>query len=235
MDIGRSDAADFTIMTKTRKVEMQEILRIPPSWLRKALQGLSFWVGHRCSIYSAWELSEGALVGELCNLIHAHLGDNYALRCEQSHSKFLPKGVKRLGVGEKARVDLSVWRSVSNEDKVRLQPKYAIEVKRASAAKKKIDEDFRRLAAIVEETSGIRAILCVVSEARLPKRFVSARGHRKTGIVKIDKTTSSYQVIAVVKASAYLNANNICKAHYCCAIEVFPNSYIEEQLRGEGD
>jgi hypothetical protein len=215
---------------------MREILRLPPPWLNKALQGLTFWVGHRCSIYSDWQLSEGALVGELCNLIHAHLGDNYSLRCEQPHARFLPTKVKHADIGDKARVDLSVWKLVTNsEGKKTLQPKYAIEVKRATATKGKIDEDLRRLAAIVEAQSGIRAILCVVSERRLPKRFVSARGYRKTGLVPIDKTASSYQVIGVVKASAYLKIENLDRAHYCCAIEVFSNDYIEEELRDEED
>jgi hypothetical protein len=215
---------------------MSEILRLPPAWLDKALQGLAFWVGHRCSIYSGWELSEGALVGELCNLIHAHLGDQHSLRCEQQHSKFLPSEVKRSGIGDRARVDLSIWKSITQDDgKKSRMPEYAIEVKRANAPKGKIDEDLRRLAAIVEETSSIRGILCVVAEGKLPKRFVTARGYRKSGRVEIEGTQSSYQVITARKASAFFNADNIHRAHYCCAIEVLSNDYINEQLNDEND
>lgn len=214
---------------------MTEVLRFPPAWLNKALQGLAFWVGHRCSIYSGWELSEGALVGELCNLIHAHLSDHHSLRCEQPHSKFLPKSIKRPDIGDKARVDLSIWKSVTKEGRKVRVPEYAIEVKRAVASKAKIDEDLRRLAAIVEESDGIRGILCVIAEGKLPPRFVTSRGFRKKGIIEIEGTNSSYQVIAALKASAYFNLDNIQRAHYCCAIEVMTNDCISKELEEEMD
>lgn len=206
-------------------------MRLPPKWLSKSLQGLAFWVGHRCSIYSDWELSEGALVGELCNLIHAHLNDDFSLRCEQAFSKFVPSGVSRVGIGERARVDLSIWKShVNPEGKRKRSPVFAIEVKRASAPVRKIEEDLRRLAAIVEETEGVRAVLCVISERKLPKRFVNSKtGYRKRGVTPIKTTNSSYQVIGVVRASAY--QKSIERNHYCCAIEVLPNEIYEEAKR----
>lgn len=216
-------------------MQTTEIIRVIPPWLRKSIQGLTFWVGHRCSIYSGWELSEGALVGELCNLIHAHLGDRYSLRCEQAHKKFLPNGVIYEHIGGKARVDLSVWQSVSKPDGSKTsRPTYAIEVKRATAPKGKIDEDLKRLAAIVENTK-IRAFLCVIAESTLPKRFVSSKGNRKRGLVTIKDTASSYQVISVAKASAFLNLDNIGKAHYCCVIEVFSNDFLEQELQDPED
>ena len=211
---------------------MQEVLNLPPPWFRKALQGLAFWVGHRCSIYEAWELSEGALVAELCNLIHAHLGDADKLRCEEPYTKFLKQSYPH--IGDKARVDLSVWRwEKDQQGKKRIRPHVAIEIKRASASTARIDDDLRRLAAIAEESSSVRTFLCVVSEKRLPKRFVSEKGNRRTGLVAIDKTSSCYQVISVVKASAYLNLKNIHQAHYCCIVEVFTNQTIEDAKRDE--
>jgi hypothetical protein len=210
---------------------MNEVLRVPPTWLSKSLQGLAFWVGHRCSIYSDWELSEGALVGELCNLIHAHLNDDSSLRCEQVFNKFVQSGVSRAGIGERARIDLSIWKSSVNPEGKRKQiPAFAIEVKRASAPVRKIEEDLRRLAAIVEETDGVRALLCVISERKLPKRFVNPKtGYRKKGVTPIETTSSSYQVIGVVRASAH--QKRIARNHYCCAIEVLPNKFYEEAKR----
>lgn len=118
---------------------MNEVYRVTPTWLSKSLQGLAFWVGHRCSIYSVRELSEGALVGEICNLIHAHLNDEPSLRCEQAFSNFLPNGFSRTGVGAIARIDLSIWRSYKDPEGKRKQtPVFAIEVKRASAPVQKI-------------------------------------------------------------------------------------------------
>jgi hypothetical protein len=211
---------------------MQEVLEIPPIWFRKSLQGLAYWVGHRCSIYSGWALSEGALVAELCNLIHAHLSDAYTLRCEVSYPNFLKKSYSH--IGDKARVDLSVWRTVTDRDgKKRSRPRFAIEVKRAKSAKGRIDEDLQRLAAIAEESTGIRAFLCVVSEKHLPDRFVSSQGNRKLEPVPIVGTKSSYQVISVVKAAASFNRERIDQAHYCCIVEVLTNQYIEEQRRDE--
>ncbi|TXG98328.1 MAG: hypothetical protein E6R08_04885 [Nevskiaceae bacterium] len=217
--------------SNTPTSSVKEVLRLPPNWLRNGLQGLAFWIGHRCSIYSDWELSEGALVGELCSLIHAHLGDDYSLRCERPFTQFVPAGVKSPGVGDMARVDLSVWKSetVDGQGRRSTSPRYAIEIKRAKAAKGKIDADLRRLATIVENSNRIRGILCIASEKHLPSRFVNKKGFRRLGVFPIPDTQCSYQVIAVAKASAYLNLKNINKAHYCCAVEVLPNYYIEEQ------
>ena len=206
-----------------------EILRSPPLWLKNALQGLAFWIGHRCSIYSGWELSEGALVGELCNLIHAHLGDDYSLRCEQSYTKFFAAGEKPTAIAAKARVDLSVWKSrLISDGRRRSVPTFALEVKRAKSQTERIKDDLKRLAAIVEKSAGIRAILCVISEAHLPKTFVTARGFRKVGVFPIEGTDCSYQVIGVLKASPYLSSKNIDRAHYCCAVEVLSNEEICE-------
>ena len=174
------------------------------------------------------------MVAELCNLIHAHLGDKYYLRCEVAYPNFLKKSYPH--IGKKARVDLSVWRSVTDSDgKTRFRPKFAIEVKRASASKARINEDLVRLAAIAEESSGIRSFLCVVSEKHLPKDFVSAQGNRKLTPVPIEGTKSSYQVISVVKAASSFKEEKISEAHYCCIVEVLTNQYIEEKGRDEED
>lgn len=210
---------------------MQEVLRIPPTWLKNSLQGLAFWVGHRCSIYSDWELSEGALVGELCNLIHAHLGDKNSLRCEEPFSKFVHKGYSHKDIGKRARIDLSVWEKyVDANGAKKIRPSVALEVKRASAPFGKIKEDLVRLAAVAESGKKIRAFLCVVSERKLPTRFVVANtGFGKKGVTPIEGTQSSYQVICVVRASAFIKL--IHKNHYCCAIEVIPNEIYEEEER----
>ncbi|MTW11804.1 hypothetical protein GM658_14455 [Pseudoduganella eburnea] len=107
-----------------------------------------------------------------------------------------------------------------------------INIKRATAPIGKIHEDLRRLAAIVENTN-IRGILCVIAEGKLPNKWVTKNGFRRTGIVKIDDTDSSYQVISVLKASAFLNKKNIHRAHYCCAIEVLSDDFIEKELADE--
>lgn len=195
-------------------------MRVTPPWMRSALQGIAFWVGHRRSIYSAHELTEGALTAELCNLIHAHLDKRFRLRCEEPYTKLLPRGVTRPAVPSKARIDLSVWERYKpdGEDKSRQRVLYAIEVKRATASNTLINQDLQRLAAIVEESERIRAFLCVISEGFRPKRFTTARGMRKTNAVPIEGTSSVYVVLDAKKASHIFD--NRDRAHYACVLEV---------------
>lgn len=199
---------------------MDNAMRVAPPWMRSALQGIAFWVGHRRSIYSAHELTEGALTAELCNLIHAHLDKRFRLRCEEPYKKLLPKGVIRPEVSSKARVDLSVWERYKpdGEEKSRQRVQFVIEVKRAGASNALIDQDLQRLAAIVEESEGIRAFLCIISEGTRPKRFTTVKGVRKTNSVPIDGTSSEYVVLDAKKASHLFE--NRDRAHYACVLEV---------------
>lgn len=214
---------------------MSTPLRMGPQWLRQSLQGLSFWVGHRRSIYSAYELSEGALVAEFCNLLHAHLPERYRLKCEELYKKFLPTGVTWKDVGPKARVDLSVWERYKpdGQDGFKQRVHYAIEIKRARAPTADINQDLYRLAGIVENSQGIRAILCVVSEGTRPTRFTNARGTRKMGVVAIPKTNCVYQVIEVRKASEVYGDRD--RGHYSCAIEVFEPDDDDDQIEDDRD
>ena len=50
-----------------------------PTWLERALQGLTYWTGHRRCLYRNYPLAEAAFVAELCNLIQANLPDRYSL------------------------------------------------------------------------------------------------------------------------------------------------------------
>jgi hypothetical protein len=127
-------------------------------------------------------------------------------------------------VGAKARVDLSIWERYrpQNSHGHRQRPRYAIELKRASAAKSLIDQDLRRLAYIVEEGEGVRAILCLASEGKRPRRFVTTKGVRSIAEIPLSGTKCVYQVIEVRKASdVYGNRD---RGHYCCAIEVYQST-----------
>jgi hypothetical protein len=199
---------------------MDAAMPVSPPWMSIAMQGIAFWVGHRRSIYSAHELTEGALTAELCNLIHAHLDKRFRLRCEEPYRKLLPRGVTRPEVTSKARVDLSVWERYQpdGEERSRQRVQYAIEVKRASAPKALIDQDLQRLAAIVEESEGVRAFLCVISEGSRPKHFTTASGVRKKNSVPIEGTSSKYVVLNAKKASPFFENRN--SAHYACVLEV---------------
>lgn len=86
-----------------------------PVWAMQALQGVTYWIGHRRCLYRHYPLAEGALVAEICNLIHANLPDSLTLTCEVQYSKLLPNAPKPEKGGkekqilmQRARADLVI-------------------------------------------------------------------------------------------------------------------------------
>ena len=109
-----------------------------PSWAERALQGLVFWVGHRRALYHHYPLSEGALVAETCNLIHANLDQDKRLLCERQYLKLLPAGHRLEAVHAKSRADIVVVRRPTQKQadgpgSLVNSLEAVIEVKRASA------------------------------------------------------------------------------------------------------
>jgi hypothetical protein len=194
-----------------------------PDWVKPALQGVVFWIGHRRSFYRHHPLTEGALVAEICNLISAHLSDNDRLTCEVQYSKLLPEIPKPKNINEseliteKARADLVV--SEGSLDSDSKQPKFFIEVKRYSAGKSEIEMDLRRLAEVRRRYSDARAFLFVISEAKRPDHFVNEKGNSRKGERVIPNSTDHYQVRNTWKAAhAFSNRE---RAQYACVLEVY--------------
>jgi len=195
-----------------------------PPWAEQALQGLAFWIGHRHALYRHYPLSEGALVAETCNLVHAHLGDDETLVCEEQYRRLLPLGQNLGPVGVKSRADLTVVRGLTTPQikKARsLSQNVAavVEVKRASAPKAQIEYDLRRLALVKTALPNVRTLLFLVSESRRPSRFVSPEGRAILGATPISGTPAEYRVRRACKASAAFSGKET--AHYACIIEVF--------------
>lgn len=63
---------------------MKSKLQKQPVWVDRALQGVTYWMGHRRCLYRDYPLSEGALVAEVCNLIYANLPEALQLLCRGS-------------------------------------------------------------------------------------------------------------------------------------------------------
>jgi hypothetical protein len=194
-----------------------------PNWAEQALQGLAFWIGHRHALYRHYPLSEGALVAETCNLIHAHLGDGESLLCEEQYKRLLPTRVLPAGIGSKSRADLVVIDGISAKDakaKATLAEVAVavVEVKRYSAPKAQIDYDLQRLAMLKLAVPRIRAFLFVVSEAKRPARFVSPDGRAILGETPIPNSNGHYRVRRACKATAAFSGKET--AHYACIIEV---------------
>jgi len=183
-----------------------------PFWAGSALQGVTFWIGHRRCLYRHWPLSEGAIVAEVCNLIHANLPDKFHLQCEVRYSKIMDRWPDALGV--RARADLVVTESE--------KPKFVIEVKRGSASNADIDADLHRLAVAYGKLRTIQAYLMLVSEAHRPTRFVDKEGKSIRNAREVPKTKGLfyYRVRRTWKAAHAFNVRE--HAQYACLIEVYP-------------
>lgn len=160
---------------------MSKPLDRSPVWSQRALQGLSFWIGHRHALYPHYPLTEGALVAEACNLIYANLDAGEVLLCEQQYLNLVQTGKWPSKLGRRARADLVIAEegaqlAAKENRSIGDQVIAAIEVKRASAPKSLIDEDLERLANFKSRNKGARAFLFVVAEAERPKEFVTEGG-----------------------------------------------------------
>lgn len=189
------------------------------TWIRKALQGVAFWIGHRQSLYSDYPLTEAAIVTEICNLIHGNLKDNYRLLREVTFAKFLKEKRPEDELSELARVDLIVAERVETDGKHKLLPSYVIEVKRLPAEKAKINLDFRRLAAVKAAKPESRTLLFAISEGERPMDFVANDGTLRKEPVSIPQTDAFYRVQRCYTAASEFNSPE--SAHYALMIEVF--------------
>ena len=189
-----------------------------PSWMHHALQGITYWIGHRRCFYRNYPLSEGALVAEVCNLIHSNLPDDLTLKCEVQYSDLLGDIPRPDELTERARADLVVFNKPTEEDDESV-PMCIIEVKRAAAPNSQINADLRRLAAVLDLLPSVRMFLFVISEAQRPVHFVNAEGHSILGKRQIPHPKGYYRVRRTWKAAhAYTKRE---RAHYACLIEVF--------------
>src|ERR1039458_7972154 len=95
---------------------MKTKLERQPVWVERALQGVTYWMGHRRCLYRDYPLSEGALVAEVCNLIYANLPEALQLLCEVQYSGFVESNPMPEILRGRIRVDLVVAeRSVRRE------------------------------------------------------------------------------------------------------------------------
>lgn len=189
-----------------------------PPWVKPALQGITHWIGHRRCLYRNYLLPEGALVAEVCNLIHANLPNELTLLCEVQYSKLLHRDNKPTELTERSRADLVVAeKATSTVDKP--VAKFIIEVKRASAPSAQIDADLKRLAAVRNHLSSIRTFLFVISEAHRPARFVNKNGSSILRKQEIRNSEGHYRVRRTWKAAHAFSKRE--RAQYACLIEVY--------------
>lgn len=196
-----------------------------PSWGKPTLQGLAFWVGYQEAYYRDYPLSEGAIVGEACNLIRANLNKEKRLLCEVMFKRLVPSGCKT-DWGQK-RCDLVI--ALPKADKVPASQNLAkyveivIEVKREKAPNKDIEADLHRLGQYLQDQNKqCRAFLLLVSQRALPSDFVDERsGTASKKEFTIPDSSNTYKVRRVCKASPTFSEKKRASANYACLIEVF--------------
>ncbi len=200
------------------------------SWLINAMQGITFWVGHRHAFFSSYPLTESALVAEFCNLVAVQLPKEKHLLPERLYRTLTPKGsVKRTTA---TRADLVITNSIcsgSVTKNIADYVEYVVEVKRASSSKKERNKDLCRLCEFLTKSApGTRAFLLVISESMIPDDYVSSKsGTGRSGKYKIKtqeklsdgkKVIGYYRIRRTCKASKTFKSK---KAHYACLLEVF--------------
>jgi len=157
------------------------VIQKAPWWLKRALLGTCFWMGHRHSLYREYPLGEAAMVAELCNLLFANLPPNLKLVCEVKYSDLLMIPNKKTMFTEKSRVDLCVCGPLTKGDEPLQKVQYVFEVKRGSASTAAVNDDLRRLLELKKARPKVSAFLLLVSERRLPARFVFRSMILRTG------------------------------------------------------
>jgi len=141
---------------KTQKVESL------PVWMSDVMQGICYWMGHRRAYYRHHDLVEGAIVGELANLIHANIGLDDQLSCEVPYKSLIKDFVP--GAPYSERLDLLIKeKSASGEEKLT-----AIEVKRGKAAPSLVLEDIMSLSILKDIRPDISTFVLIVCENKLP-------------------------------------------------------------------
>jgi hypothetical protein len=194
-----------------------------PRWIQRALQGITYWIGHRRCLYRRYPLAEGALVAEVCNLIHANLPDELLLKCEVQYSDLLRREIKyekeaRTILTQKSRADLVIVKRSTNRFKKNV-PTFIIEVKRASAPKSQIVRDLCRLAEASRRYPSIKTFMFLIAESHRPNDFVDEHGKSRKKKFSIAESSGHYYVRKTWKAAHALST--IERAQYACLIEVF--------------
>jgi hypothetical protein len=162
---------------------------------------------------------EGAIVGEMCNLISSEIGSSQRLLCETKYSKII-------GSGSDGRfADLTIS---SNEAKPGVEHEFSrevesvVEVKRYSQSLTAIYQDMRKLLELKRANSTPRTFLVLVTQRTRPDTFVSEVGKAMLNHFDIPDEDGEFRVRTAKKAAKGFESYD--HAHYSCLIEVFEST-----------
>lgn len=191
-------------------------IQVLPSWFQPALQGMTYWIGHRRQFYCGYPIGESAFVAEFCNLIQSNLRiPELRLRCEVKFSELLRCELGEDSVlTERARADLVVEKKLKDET---TRPCHIIEVKRGQALNSAVKKDLMRLVEVKRHIPDSRAFLVLVSEKGRPKKYVNEKGNAIRGRHSLDG--GYFMVRRACMATTSVSRSDT--AHYACVMEVF--------------
>ena len=197
-----------------------------PDWVELAMQGVSFWIGYRRSLFRGYTQPEAALVAEMMTLIQANLPKDHSLLAEPMYKDLVAKGnEEEFGL---KRADFVVYqgKKIRNTEKENLSDRvrYVFEVKRGSSTK--IEEDLHKLykfREVVSRSSTLaNSYLIILTERRTLKEFINIKdGVGITKYQKIPECSGRYKVRRVVKAASSFKDVVKRKANYGILIQVF--------------
>jgi hypothetical protein len=186
-----------------------------PWWLRRALLGIAFWIGHRRAMYRGYPLGESALVAELCNLFFANLSSDLKVVCEVQYTSIFSDSAGAADTFRKTRADICVCRKTDDKN-VYANTEFIFEVKRATSTD--VESDLVRLATAKKLRPSIRTFLLLISEDNRPKKWVTDKNVGSKKRIETPNADAHCKVRAVMKAIPFFKAPQ--KAHYACAIEI---------------
>lgn len=157
-----------------------------PDYIINAMQGLAYWIGYKKRLYKYYSLSESAVVTEFCALLQAGLNDNEYVLCERQYCNFFSKTtdfkkcrmditVAECDESEKESFKKCIFDSQSKQEKGILKniAKVVFEVKLLNSPDELKKDDFHRLKAIKDENPDIVTYSLLVSENKIPKKYVN--------------------------------------------------------------
>lgn len=159
-------------------------------------------MGLRDSYFGSYKLTEGAIVGELCNLLAAGLPGELKLSPEYKVEKL--SGIKQTGKGRREAVDIAIEERRKGAP---TDPHHCIEVKRWGGGDYEADIDKLAKARAVKGSSW-RGFVLVVAQGERPDALVTKKGLApRTGSL-VTKSGNTYRVRRVCKALHTLKADS---------------------------
>lgn len=137
-----------------------------PKYWEKVLQAVVHWIAYKKQYFDGHLLIEGAIVGELSQLLSAKLENGLKLNLEMQYSKVDTK------ITDSTRCDIAIGRYIGDN----FIPEEVVEVKRFEIDKNNnnlnaIEDDYKKLNRLTSMKSKPRLFQLIVGQRSLPHHY----------------------------------------------------------------